>query len=89
MFRQDYRINRIFLPFLPVPLKAGKKGKKHHPSAREVVHSLRQHTVMQGKSTLLIPRIFFRCSEIAFSRLHLVFSQGERRNPKKKSSQSC
>ena len=26
MFRQDYRINKIFLPFQ-------KKGKKHHPSA--------------------------------------------------------
>jgi hypothetical protein len=26
--RQDNRMYRIFLPFLPVPLKAGKKGKK-------------------------------------------------------------
>jgi hypothetical protein len=42
MFRQDYRINKIFLPFQPVPWKAGKKGKKHHPSSREIVHSLPQ-----------------------------------------------
>jgi len=35
MFRQDYRTNKIFLPFQ-------KKGKKHHPSSREGVHSLRQ-----------------------------------------------
>jgi len=35
MFRQDYRINKIFLPFQ-------KKGKKHHPSSRESVHLLRQ-----------------------------------------------
>jgi hypothetical protein len=42
MFRQDYRINKIFLPFRPVPLKAGKKGKKHHPSSRGDVHSLRR-----------------------------------------------
>jgi len=42
MFRQDYRINKIFLPFQPVPLRAGKKGKKHHPSSREGVQSLRQ-----------------------------------------------
>jgi hypothetical protein len=34
MFRQDYRINKIFLPYQ-------KKGKKHHPSSREGVHSLR------------------------------------------------
>ena len=67
MFRQDYRINRIFLPFLPVPLKAGKKGKKHPPSSREVVHSLRQQTVMQGKEhPLLIPRIFSAEAELRF-----------------------
>ena len=35
MFRQDYRINKIFLPFR-------KKGKKHHPSSRGDVHSLRR-----------------------------------------------
>jgi len=42
MFRQDYRINKIFLPFQPVPLKSGKKGKKNHPSSRESFHLLRQ-----------------------------------------------
>ena len=35
MFRQDYRINKIFLPFR-------KKGKKHHPYSSRDVHSLRQ-----------------------------------------------
>jgi hypothetical protein len=38
MFRQDYRINKIFLSFQPVPFSAGKKGKKHHPSSREEIY---------------------------------------------------
>jgi len=53
MFRQDYRINKIFLSFR-------KKGKKHDPSSRGGVHSLRRKTVMQGnKHPFLISRPFF------------------------------
>jgi len=35
-FRQDHRIKKIFLPFLPVPLKAGKKEKKLYSYSREI-----------------------------------------------------
>jgi hypothetical protein len=48
------------LPFQPVPQKAGKKGKKNHPSSREIVRSLPQKTVGPGKKhSLLISRPFF------------------------------
>jgi len=53
MFRQDYRIKKIFLPFQ-------KKGKKHHPSSRENFHLLRQkNSNAREKHPLLIPRSFF------------------------------
>ncbi len=48
MFRQDYRVNKIFLPFhlpaiaLAQARRAGKKSKKHHPPSREDVNLLRQ-----------------------------------------------
>jgi hypothetical protein len=54
MFRQDDRINKIFLPFLPVPLLAGKKGKKHYLSSRGGVHSLcRQNSHAMGKASIV------------------------------------
>ena len=53
MFRQDYRIKKIFLPFQ-------KKGKKHHPSSRESFHLLRQkNSNAREKHPLLITRPFF------------------------------
>jgi hypothetical protein len=63
-FRQDHRIKKIFLPFR-------KKGKKHNPSSREGVQHCANNTVKQGKKHLLLAfRLFFRGSEIVFSRLH-------------------
>jgi hypothetical protein len=38
MFRQDYRINKIFLPFQPVSRKRGRKAKKCNPSSREEIY---------------------------------------------------
>jgi len=47
MFRQDYRINNIFLPFQ-------KKGKKHHPSSREGVQSLcQQNSKAREKASIV------------------------------------
>jgi len=44
---QDYRIKKIFLPFL-------KKGRKHHPSSREGVQSLgQQHSKARGKAPVI------------------------------------
>ncbi|MGB2928853.1 MAG: hypothetical protein WBB70_08070 [Desulfobacterales bacterium] len=47
MFRQDSRINRIFLPFR-------KKGKKHHPSSREGVQLLRQRNSNAGEKASIV-----------------------------------
>jgi len=53
MFRQDYRINKIFLPFR-------KKGKKHHPSASGDVHSLRrQNSHARKKASIVDFAAFF------------------------------
>ena len=57
-FRQDYRINKIFLPFQPPARRGlrpgGKKDKKHHPSSREGVHSLRQQNSNAMEKTSII-----------------------------------
>jgi hypothetical protein len=67
-FRQDYRIKKIFLPFLPVPLKAGKKGKKHNPSSREGVQSLcQQHSKAREKAPVICSSaLFFAEAELCF-----------------------
>ena len=50
-FIQDHRIKKIFLP---VPLKAGKKGKKHNPSSREGIQSLcLQHSKTREKAYVI------------------------------------
>jgi hypothetical protein len=66
MFRQDYRINKIFLYFQPVPLRAGKKCKKHHPSSKKGFQSLRQQKIKAKEKVSRIdsPALFPR-SEIA------------------------
>jgi hypothetical protein len=47
MFRQDYRIKKIFLPFQ-------KKGKKHHPFSRQGVQSLyQQNSKARGKAPVI------------------------------------
>jgi hypothetical protein len=59
-FRQDHRIKKIFLPFLPVPLKAGKKGKKHNPSSREGTQLLcQQNSKARKKATVIGSSAFF------------------------------
>jgi hypothetical protein len=45
MFRQDYRINKIFLPFQ-------KKGKKHHPSSREAVKKIKSLQLILSENIL-------------------------------------
>jgi len=53
MFRQDYRINKIILPFQ-------KKGKKHHPSSRESFHLLRQQkSNAREKASIVDSLVFF------------------------------
>ena len=47
MFRQDYKINKIFLPFL-------KKDKKHQLFSREGVHPLRQHNSNTREKAFII-----------------------------------
>jgi len=47
MFRQDYRINNVFLPFQ-------KKGKKHPHSSREGIHSLRQQNSKAGEKASIV-----------------------------------
>ena len=61
MFRQDYRINNIFLPFQ-------KKGKKHHPSSREGVHSLHQQNsnAMEKSSIVDSSALFSSEAELRF-----------------------
>jgi hypothetical protein len=61
MFRQDYRINKIFLPFR-------KKGKKHHPSSRGDVHSLRrQDSYAREKASIVdFSAIFSAEAELGF-----------------------
>jgi len=60
IFRQDYRIKKIFLPFLPIPLKAGKKGKNLIPFQGKAFNHCTNKTVKQGeKHPLLAPRPFF------------------------------
>ncbi len=47
MLSQDYRITKIFLPFL-------KKGKKHQPSLREGVHPFHQHNRYTRENAFII-----------------------------------
>ena len=66
MFRQDYRINKIFFPFhLPAmglgqARRAWKKGKSIIPLRGKTFTHCSNKTVMQrNKHSLLIPRPFF------------------------------
>jgi len=53
VFRQDYRIKKIFLPFQ-------KKGKKHHPSSRESFHLLRQqNSKAREKASIVDSSVLF------------------------------
>jgi hypothetical protein len=61
IFRQDYRIKKIFLPFR-------KKGKKHHPSSREGVQSLCQQNSKAREKAPVIgsSALFFAEAELCF-----------------------
>jgi len=45
-FRQDYRINKIFLPFQ-------KKGKKNHPSSKEGSIIGPKNSKARGKASIV------------------------------------
>ena len=47
MLRQDYRINKIFLPFQ-------KKGKKHHPSSREAMKKIKSIQLILSENILTL-----------------------------------
>ena len=64
MFRQDYRINNIFLPFQPPARRAyvseRRKAKSIIPLRGKAFNHCTNKTVKQGKKhPLLIPRPFF------------------------------
>ncbi len=96
MFRQDYRINKIFLPFhlpaiaLAQARRAGKKGKKHHPSSREDVHSLRQQSINAREQTFIVNSytLFSANAELRFLGFIWCFHKANAATREKKSSQS-
>ena len=72
MFRQDYRINKMFLPF-PALRDRLQKGKKHHPFSRDGVHSLRQQNSNAREKTSIVDSSALFSAEAEFCFLGFIW----------------